>query len=92
MVEPGLTRRNLLSLVAGAAVLPVAAVSCGRGPAGSSISQVKRPLHYSSLSDVSKLIAARELQSIASNIMAASSTVRVIGPILATSGSTFSVA
>ena len=64
MVEPGLTRRDLLSLLAGAAVLPVAAVSCGRGPAGSSVSQVKSPLHYSSLADVAKLIAARELLSI----------------------------
>ncbi len=64
MVEPGLTRRDFLSLLAGAAVLPVAAVSCGRGPAGSSVSQVKSPLHYSSLADVAKLIAARELQSI----------------------------
>ena len=64
MVEPGLTRRDVLSLLAGAAVLPVAAVSCSRGPAGSSVSQVKGPLHYSSLADVAKLIAARELQSI----------------------------
>ena len=56
--------RDFLSLLAGAVVLPVAAVSCGRGPAGSSVSQVKSPLHYSSLADVARLIAARELLSI----------------------------
>jgi amidase len=61
LIESGLTRRDLLSLLAGAAVLPVAAVSCGRGPA---VSQVSNPLHYSSLADVAKLIAARELLSI----------------------------
>jgi amidase len=64
MVEPGLTRRDLLSLLAGAAVFPLAAVSCERGPAGSSVSQVKSPLHYSSLAEVATLIAARELLSI----------------------------
>src|SRR5512134_482806 len=64
MVEPGLTRRDFLSLSAGAAVLPVAAVSCGRGPTGSSFSQVKSPLHYSSLADVARLIAGRTLLSI----------------------------
>ena len=64
MVEPALTRRDFLSLSAGATALSVAAVSCGRGPAGSSVSQGKSPLHYSSLADVAKLIAARELQSI----------------------------
>ena len=35
---------DLLSLLAGAAAFPVAAVSCGRDPAGSSVSQVKSPL------------------------------------------------
>jgi len=64
MVEPELTRRDFLSLVAGAAVLPVAAVSCGRGPAGSSAPSVQDPLHYSSLADLASLIAARELTSI----------------------------
>ena len=64
MVEPGLTRRDLLSLLAGATVLPVAAVSCGRPPAGASVSQVTSPLHYSSLADVARLIAARKLESI----------------------------
>jgi hypothetical protein len=62
MVEPNLTRRDLLSRLAAAAVLPVA-VSCGRGPAGSSASRLKGPLHYSSLADVATLIAARELTS-----------------------------
>lgn len=64
MVEPGLTRRDFLSYLAGGATLPVAAVACGRGPAGSSVSGVKTPLHYSSLTDVATLIAARELRSI----------------------------
>jgi hypothetical protein len=64
MVEQELTRRDLLSLMAGAAVFPVAAVSRGRGPAGSSVSQAESPLQYSSLADVTKLIAARELLSI----------------------------
>jgi len=59
-----LTRRDFLSHLADAAVLPVAAVSCGRAPAGSSVSKVTTPLHYSSLADVAKLIAARELLSI----------------------------
>ncbi len=58
-----LTRRELLARLAGVAALPVAAVSCSRGPAGSSVSTVTSPLHYSSLADVAKLIAARELQS-----------------------------
>ena len=64
MVEPGLTRRDVLSLLGSAAVLPVTAVSCGRGPAGSSVAHVPSPLHYSSLADVAKLIAAGQLQSI----------------------------
>jgi amidase len=63
MVEPGLSRRDLLSRLAAAAVLPVA-VSCGRGPAGSAAARIKSPLHYSSLADVATLIAARELTSI----------------------------
>ena len=37
MVEPWLTRRDLLSLLAGASVFPVAAASCGRGPADSTV-------------------------------------------------------
>jgi len=64
MIEPVLTRRELLARLAGVAALPVAAVSCGRGPAGASVSQVTRPRHYSSLADVAKLIAAREIQSL----------------------------
>jgi amidase len=64
MIEPVLTRRELLARLAGVGALPVAAVSCGRGPAGASVSQVTRPLHYSSLADVAKLIAAREIQSL----------------------------
>ena len=64
MIEPVLTRRELLARLAGVAALPVAAVSCGRGPAGASVSQATRPLHYSSLADVAKLIAAREIQSL----------------------------
>ena len=63
MVEPGLTRRDLLSRLAAAAALPVA-VSCGRDPAGSSASTTRGPLHYSSLADVATLIAARELTSL----------------------------
>lgn len=63
MVGPRLTRRDLLSRLAAAAGLPVA-VSCGRGPAGSSAARIKGPLHYSSLADVATLIAARELTSI----------------------------
>lgn len=63
MAEPRLTRRDLLSRLAAAAVLPVE-VSCGRGPAGSSASRIRGPLHYSSLADVARLIAARELTSI----------------------------
>jgi hypothetical protein len=64
VVEPGLTRRQALSLFACAAALPVAAVSCGRGPAGSSVSTIQSPLHHSSLANVAKLIAAREFLSI----------------------------
>ena len=52
MIEPGVARRDFLSLLAGAAVLPAAAVA-----------QVKGPLHYLSLANVARLIAARELQS-----------------------------
>jgi len=63
-VERGFTRRDFLSLSAGAALLPVTAVSCGRAPEGPSASHVTSPLHYSSLADVARLIAARELQSI----------------------------
>lgn len=59
-----MTRRELLAHLAGIAALPVAAVSCGRGPAGASVSQATRPLHYSSLADVAKLLAAREIQSL----------------------------
>jgi amidase len=64
MFQPGLTRRDLLSLLARATVFPFAAASCGRGPAGSSVSPVEGPLHYASLAEVAKLIAARELLSI----------------------------
>ena len=60
----GLTRRDLLARLAGVAALPVAAMSCGRGLAAASVSQVTNPLHYSSLADVGKLIAARQLQSL----------------------------
>jgi hypothetical protein len=63
MVQPGLTRRELLSLLAGAAAFPVAAVSCGRGPAGASVSPVGSPLHYSSLAEVAPHIAARKVLS-----------------------------
>jgi amidase len=59
-----LTRRELLARLAGVAALPVAAVSCRRGPAGAPVSQATRPLHYSSLAEVAKLIAAREIQSL----------------------------
>ena len=52
MVDTGLVRRDFLSLLAGAAVLPVAAVA-----------QVKSPLHYLSLANVARLIAAREIRS-----------------------------
>lgn len=63
MLEPALTRREVLARLAGVAALPIAAVSCGRGPADGAVSQVTRPLHYASLADVAKLIAAREIQS-----------------------------
>lgn len=63
MAEPALTRRDLLSLLAGAAVLPPAAASCERGPAKSSLSQAEGPLHYSSLANVARRIAAAELTS-----------------------------
>jgi hypothetical protein len=63
MVESRLTRRDLLSRLAAAAVMPVA-VSCGRGPSDSSAARIKGPLHYSSLADVATLIAGRELTSI----------------------------
>ena len=64
MGKPGLTRRDLLARLAGAAALPVAAVSCGRGPAGSSVSQVKNRCTTRVWRTSAKLIAARELQSI----------------------------
>ena len=59
-----MTRRDLLARLAGVAALPVAAMSCGRGPATPSVSQVANPLHYSSLAHVGKFIAARQLQSL----------------------------
>jgi len=59
-----LTRRELLARLAGVAALPVAAVSCEHGPAGASVSQVARPLHYTSLADVAELIVTREIQSL----------------------------
>jgi amidase len=59
-----MTRRDLLSRLAGAAVLPVATISCGDGSGGSSVSPVNSPLHYASLASVARLIAARELRSI----------------------------
>ncbi len=62
MAESGLTRRELLELLSGAAALPIAAASCGR-PAAPSIARVEGPLHYSSLADVARLIAAQELTS-----------------------------
>jgi amidase len=64
MLEPVLTRRELLARLAGAAALPLGTMSCGRGPPGASGSQVTRPLHYASLADVAKLIAAREIKSL----------------------------
>lgn len=64
MTEPALTRRDLLARLAGVAALPVATASCGRGPASGSVTQVESPLHYSSLTDVAKLIAARKRQSL----------------------------
>jgi amidase len=39
-------------------------VSCGRDPAGAAVAKATRALHYSSLADVAKLIAARQLLSI----------------------------
>jgi amidase len=63
MAEAGSTRRDFLSRAVAATVLPVAAASCARGPAGSTVSSVTSPLHYSSLADVARLIAARELPS-----------------------------
>ncbi len=63
MSEPRLTRRVLLARLAGVAALPFAAVSCGRDPAGGTVSQAARPLHYSSLADVAKLVAAGKLLS-----------------------------
>lgn len=62
-VEPGATRRDFLSRAVAAAVLPVATTSCGRGPPGTNVSPVHSPLHYSSLADVARLLAARELSS-----------------------------
>ena len=64
MIESVLTRRDILSRIAGVAALPLAVASCGRGPAGASVPQVPRSLHYSSLAEVARLIAARELLSI----------------------------
>jgi amidase len=62
--EAGFTRRDLLARLAGVAVLPAAAVSCARGPEGSSVSTVESPLHYASLADVATRIEARELRSV----------------------------
>ena len=64
MAASTLTRRDLVSRLAGAAVLPFA-VNCGRGPAQSPVSRVEGPLHYASLADVAKLVAARQLTSTA---------------------------
>lgn len=52
-IEPLLTRRDLLARLAGVAALSFPAMSYGR----------QSPLHYSSLAQVSKLIAARKLKS-----------------------------
>lgn len=62
MAEPGLTRRDLLGLLVGAAALPITTASCRR-PGEPSISRAEIPMHYSSLADVARLIAARELTS-----------------------------
>ncbi|MGH6890935.1 MAG: amidase [Dongiaceae bacterium] len=64
MIEPMLTRRDLLARLAGVAALPVAAGSCGRSLAAASMSQVANPLHYASLAHVGKLIAERQIQSV----------------------------
>lgn len=59
-----LTRRELLARLAGVAALPLAAESCRRGSAGASVSPATGPVHYSSLADVARLIAAREIRSL----------------------------
>jgi len=64
MIQPGLTRRELLARLTGIAALPLAAVSCGRDPAGPSTPQPEGSLHYSSLADVARLIAAQEARSL----------------------------
>ncbi len=61
MMETAMTRRDLLSRLASAAVLPIAAVPSGRGPASSG-SQIEHPLHYASLAEVARLIVAREIK------------------------------
>ena len=63
-IEPMFTRRDLLARLAGIAALPVTAAWCERSPPAASISQVADTLHYSSLAQIAKLIAERQLQSL----------------------------
>lgn len=61
MPELGLTRRELLKIAAGA----VATVSCGSTPSGDAGPiTTGAPMHYRSLADVAKLLAAREISSV----------------------------
>jgi amidase len=61
--DPVLTRRELLASLAGAAALPAGAAAYASSPATASASQAAGPLHYASLSEVARLIEAREIRS-----------------------------
>jgi amidase len=57
---PDLTRRELLAAIAGGVFMSPRTVSWGGTTPAPSFAPVNHPLHYASLSDVAKLIEARE--------------------------------
>ena len=63
MTEPGMTRRDLLSLIASAAVLPAVAASRTRERSDVPIPRTEGQLHYSSIASVARLIAAGDISS-----------------------------
>jgi amidase len=57
-----LTRRHLLTSLAGAAALPITVASCGPNPNTASGPAADESLHYASLAKVADLIAARKIR------------------------------
>ena len=59
MADAGLTRRELLAIAAGAA----ATVACGDAPESTPVLREEAAMHYRSLADVARLIAAKDISS-----------------------------